>query len=302
MRWAATAAVKAMDIGTTEIIKHNQRALTRYLKGQLYQPGRSIKQARATRQDYLDTPPVYVNSFPKSGTNLLFQILTALPGIRDYHSVVMSNGRLDLVQLSQEKQENLLTTIVPGEISHGHFAYSTENTKLIKDKNMLHFFIYRDLRDVVISEFIYITYLNYWHPLHRYFSKRLKTDHERIKTVITGISSSELKIDYKNIRDRFVVFQGWLAAEDVFELTFESLISPDREIILTRMAKYCAQFSPRWEDTAELVEKFIINMNPKRSHTYRKGNVGSWRELFHQEHNELMDEIAGSLNAELGYE
>lgn len=291
-----------MDIGTKEIIKHNQRALFRYLKGQLNRPVRSVILGKSTKKDYHDTPPVYVNSFPKSGTNLLFQILTALPGMRNYNSVLMSNGRLDLVQLSSERHINLLGTIVPGEISHGHFSFSKEVSQLIKDKNMLHFFIYRDLRDVVISEFIYITYLNYWHPLHRYFSRSLKTDHERIKAVITGISNADTKVDYPNIRERFDVFRGWLGADKVFVMTFESLISSERENTLRRMANYCAQFSPRWGDTDALVEKFNLNMSPKRSHTYRKGQMGSWREIFHQEHIELMDEIAGPLNAELGYE
>lgn len=295
------AVVKAMEKGITETIQHNQRALIRHLKGQLYRPVRLIKQARSTRQDYLESPPVFVNSFPKSGTNLLFQILSGLPGIRDHHSILISNGLKDLVQLSQEKQGKLLGTILPGEIAHGHFVYSNENTKPISNKNMLHFFIYRDLRDVVISEFVYITYMNFWHPLHRYFSKTLKTDHERIKTVITGLSDSELKVDYKNIRERFEVFRGWLEAEDVFVLRFESLVSPDREITLTKMANYCAHFSPQWEDTGALVEKFLRNMSPNRSHTYRKGKVGSWRELFQPEHIELMDEIAGPLNRELGY-
>lgn len=284
------------------MMEHNRRAVIRYSLGIFNRPYRMVKRIVSHESAYNDSPPIFVNSFPKSGTNLLFQMLKTLPGIKNYYTILVSRHRSNLKMRFQGSQERLIRSIIPGEIAHGHIGYSDQNAQSFRDINCVHFFIYRDLRDVVISTVYYLAHLNIWHCLHGYYSKKLKSDYERITTTISGIDDPKVKVEFNNIRERFEEFRGWLGKKDVFVVKFEDLISERREETLNRMAQYCANFSHKWKDADYLVEQFIYNMNPSRSHTFRRGEAGVWREQFSQEHCDLMKDIAGDLLVELGYE
>jgi hypothetical protein len=43
-------------------------------------------------------------------------------------------------------------------------------------------------------------------------------------------------------------------------------------------------------------------IQPKKSHTFRSGKTGGWREHFTEEHKTLFKEVAGELLVKLGYE
>jgi hypothetical protein len=43
-------------------------------------------------------------------------------------------------------------------------------------------------------------------------------------------------------------------------------------------------------------------IQPRRSHTFRSGKTGGWREQFTEEHKALFKDIAGDLLVRLGYE
>ena len=51
-----------------------------------------------------------------------------------------------------------------------------------------------------------------------------------------------------------------------------------------------------------LTEKALANINPKKSHTFRKGESGQWRKIFNEEHTEVFKKVAGDLLIRLGYE
>jgi len=53
--------------------------------------------------DYLGYPPVLANSFPKSGTHLLIQILQALPGIRDLGDFLAYGNVKDTIESDDRK-------------------------------------------------------------------------------------------------------------------------------------------------------------------------------------------------------
>jgi hypothetical protein len=43
-------------------------------------------------------------------------------------------------------------------------------------------------------------------------------------------------------------------------------------------------------------------IQPKKSHTFRTGKTGGWREFFTAEHKKLFKDVAGDLVVRLGYE
>jgi hypothetical protein len=50
------------------------------------------------------------------------------------------------------------------------------------------------------------------------------------------------------------------------------------------------------------LEILIDAIQPQKSHTFRAGKTGGWKEHFTPEHKALFKEVAGDLLVQLGYE
>ena len=96
--------------------------------------------------------PVLVNSFPKSGTHLLQQIVKPFPGLANYNFFIASAPSRPHVVRDHETQKKLILKIIPGELVTGHLFYDEQYEQLLADREVIQFFIYRDLRDVIVSE------------------------------------------------------------------------------------------------------------------------------------------------------
>jgi hypothetical protein len=85
-------------------------------------------------------------------------------------------------------------------------------------------------------------------------------------------------------------------------LRFEDLIN-NRDAALITMLDEVEKtgyqiLTPREEALSVLIEA----IQPKKSHTFRSGRTGSWKELFTDEHKKLFKDVAGDLVVQLGYE
>ena len=50
------------------------------------------------------------------------------------------------------------------------------------------------------------------------------------------------------------------------------------------------------------LDVLVKAIQPKKSHTFRSGKTGGWREYFSDEHKLLFKDVAGDLLVRLGYE
>ncbi len=261
---------------------------------------RSLKRIRSVDRDYETNPPILANSFPKSGTHLLLQILEGLPGAIHYGSFIASTPTLSFKERSQSAHLKLIDRLVPGEVCPAHLFYDHAYAQVLQRKNVAHFFIFRDLRDVVISEAHYLAHMNRWHRMHPYF-KRLDSDQARITAAINGFSKTECPYDYPDVAARFRRYQGWLKRPDVLPVPYEGLRTETKHY-LRRMAGFYAATSGRDYDQEEITEKMLANINPNASHTFRSGRIGAWKDVFTEDHKEYMKAVAGEQLIELGYE
>ena len=69
----------------------------------------------------------------------------------------------------------------------------------LADGNVVHYFIYRDPRDVVVSEAHYLRDMNRWHRLTPYFRKFESID-DAIMLSINGLEPPVAGIDYPEHR------------------------------------------------------------------------------------------------------
>ena len=257
---------------------------------------------QAVRDDFAKHPPVLANSFPKSGTHLLVQILEGLPDRANYGEFLGSV--ISSFQFRERTAENtcrFIRRFVPGEIVRGHLYFDPRYAEQLAERNVVHYFIYRDPRDVVVSEAHYLREMNRWHRLTPYFRK-LESIDDAIMLSINGLEPPVAGIDFPNIAERFARYRGWLSDSGCFTLKFEDLISERRPELIQQLAEFYVRQSGVTLDLAACVAEMSGRIAPQKSHTFRSGKKAGWQREFTAAHRERFAEIAGDLLVELGYE
>lgn len=256
---------------------------------------------KVTEFDLAARPPVLANSFPKSGTHLLTQIVDGLPERSTYGAFLSSmTSSFQYRQRTPENTCRFIRGFVPGEIIRGHLYFEPLYAEELARRRTVNYFIYRDPRAVVVSEAHYLREMNRWHRLHRYF-RRLSID-DAIMLSITGLEPPVPGIWYPNIAERFSRYEGWLHHQDCLAIRYEELVSERQADVLRRMAEFYQARTNADFDLDECVKRMAANIAPEKSHTFRSGKKSGWRQEFRDEHRRRFVEIAGDLLLRLGYE
>ncbi|MEM6978062.1 MAG: sulfotransferase domain-containing protein, partial [Planctomycetota bacterium] len=259
---------------------------------------RSIKRFSVGNNDVSGPPAVLANSFPKSGTHLLSQIVGGIPDLNNYGAFLSSMTSSFQFRLrSVHETERFLNRIVPGEIVRAHLFSHAGYGELISRNNIVHFFIYRDLRDVVVSSANYLTTMNPWHRLHRHFKGLSLED-----AIIQSIQGIETEPSFPNIGERFANYSGWLTVEDSYAVKYEALMDHRRKETIRDMANFYCHHAAEPPEPDFLSHRMMAGIDGNRSHTMRKGGSGGWRDAFTDRCKAVFKEIAGDLLVELGYE
>ncbi len=223
----------------------------------------------------------------------MFQILTGIHSITFDQNLHLYEGVS--AQLAEHQRE--LEKLKENEFLSGHIYYSTSWEKLLQDLDMKQIFLYRDLRDVVVSYNYYIEKVDA--PLHQYYNKKQLSKKERLLSIIRGIP----ELGHQDIHDWFSEFKGWLSAPNVLSLKFEDLIRSQDS--LDQTVQKIVQFIME-EELGNLDQTVIKrakeNISTQDSATFRKGTIGNWKEEFDEEISDAFKETAGNLLIELGYE
>jgi hypothetical protein len=260
------------------------------------------RRLRARGEDYLAAPPILANSFPKSGTHLLFQIVDGLPNSTNYGAFLASmTSSFRFRERSPENASRFIRSFVPGEIVRGHLFFHPQNAADLRDKNVVHYFVYRDPRAVVVSEAHYLREMNRWHRLAPYFGKLASID-DTIMLSIRGFDPPIAGLEYPNIAERFARYSGWLNRDDCLAIRFEDMASEDRPAITRRMAEFYAGHCREPIDIDACARAMMAGIEPQKSHTFRSGKKSGWQQELTAEHRRVFDQLAGELLIALGYE
>lgn len=237
-------------------------------------------------------PVLFLNTVPKSGTNLLNQILLGIPDTKLNEYVFYEGLIHDL-----PKHALILSRAAPNDLYMGHVYHSFEWASLLRQLGIKPIFMSRDLRDVLVS----LTYFIIEKLPNYYLYDQLialKSRKERYLLLINGIG------DYPNIKIWFQLFYGWLSEPNVFAVTYENLMTSQelRKKTITEMVDFI------WKDHVPplpitvIVSKMEANMNRDLSFTFRKGIIGGWKEEFDDEVKAAFKRVAGDVLIQTGYE
>jgi sulfotransferase 6B1 len=239
-------------------------------------------------------PKILVNSVPKSGTNLLMQLVLGIPHMRKKEippgGVYISN--FDCLQELQN-----------GEMTYGHLLYRPEFPDQLERWSIKQLFISRDPRDVTVSMAHFIVDKFPQHPLYPYLTEHLNTHEERLLALIEGVR--HWKYRYPSVYEECGDVYEWMDVPGVCCATFEDLVRDreSRDRTITKIVDFL------WEDLRgiglekhEVIRRMKGNIDPRASWTFRKGSIGSWREEFREEHKAAFKERTGDFLIRLGYE
>jgi hypothetical protein len=257
---------------------------------------------RWRRFSFNEAPPIFGNSKPKSGSHLLLQILNGFTKIMPYaytaaepvRTIRKEGGRRSAREIGTD-----LMSIYPAVIGWGYVEASPENVTILCRKGRVNYFIYRDPRDMLVSQVFFATDMHKGHGMHDYYQSLPDFD-ARLKVAITGIDQYDLKM--VSVRERYTGVFDWLDQENVMCIRFEDLINNRDETLLAMMDEVEKTGykipTPRDKALSILVEA----INPKKSHTFRSGKTGGWVDHFSDKNKGLFKEVSGDLLQRLGYE
>ena len=273
---------------------------------------------RTTSQDDA-RPKIFVNSLPKSGTHLLTSILDNISGLKYQKPALNRNLRwrpIDYVRLWDQRTclvgigrprkvklatlYHILNGLHPGRYLIGHVPYQECVHDSLNSFGIRTLFVTRDPRDVVVSQVHYVLKRKF-HHLHKDF-KRLRTDKERIITAILGIRKSN-SVKSRGIAEKLTSTLKWADQESVMVLHFEELIGERGGGSLESQEKAIMNIGKHIGIEIGVEEAHSIGESAfGKGHTYRKGKIGGWQDVFDKDVKDIFKRAAGEHLVNMGYE
>jgi sulfotransferase 6B1 len=258
--------------------------------------------ARWKRVSFEKTPPVFGNSKPKSGSHLLLQILNGFTQIMPYKYVAADPIRTITRDGRRRRTDEILADLLHlsrGVIGWGYIEATPENVAFLCRPGRVNYFIYRDPRDMLVSQVFFATDMNEEHGMHEYYNS-LPDFSDRLKVAITGIEREGLHM--VSVKQRYEGVFQWLEQKHMLCLRFEDLID-NRDATLNAMLDQVEKTGYKIPTPRKKALPILVDaIQPKKSHTFRSGKTGGWREHFTYEHKKLFKDVAGDLLVRLGYE
>ncbi len=257
---------------------------------------------RWKRFSFHEAPPIFGNSKPKSGSHLLLQILNGFTRIMPYKYVDADPIRTIRKDGGRRTEDEILSDLrdVPkGVIGWGYVDATPENASFLTSAGRVNYFIYRDPRDMLVSQVFFATDMHEGHGMHEYY-RSLADFGERLKIAITGIDRDGLYM--VNVKQRYEGVFQWLEQKHVMCIRFEDLID-HRDATLNAMLDEVEKTGYVIPTSREKALSVLVEaIQPKKSHTFRSGKTGGWKEHFTEKHRKHFKEVAGDLLVRLGYE
>ncbi|MCS1350154.1 sulfotransferase domain-containing protein [Mechercharimyces sp. CAU 1602] len=246
----------------------------------------------------IQLPKVLILSLPKSGTNLLMQVIQGIP------TLTYRNGN-DSLTLNQ------LYSMKPGDIWSGHNDYTKAFHRKLIECNVKVIYISRDPRDVAVSYTHFLEKIHTTPPLAKYL-RLLPTHQERLLTVIRGVRPAPEMVKESGLTLRRNIIEVskpsylWIEQPGICAVTFEEMME-SKERQYKTVERIAVHLFPELRDNhllrKNLVRQMINNINPKKSWSFRSGRIGDWKSEFKPVHKSAFKQIGGgNLLMKLGYE
>ena len=208
-----------------------------------------------------------------------------------------------------EQQAYLFSRLQHGYFYKGHVGWRPDIAEYIRLTGTAHVFVYRDLRDVCVSQTFHILSdddIHFMHPAKMAY-RMLGGFGDVLLAVIEGLGG------FTGAVERWALYAPWLDEDWTLALKFEDILA-DREAAARRILEYGMDRYLHLFKTVpvrvegEIFDRCVAAMvensrNPRASSTFRKGTAGQWRECFTERHKQAFKAHGGGeWLVRLGYE
>lgn len=270
------------------------------------------------RQEVAYRPRWYLNGFPKAGLHLLEMMISPLasplPGDGLRAGQWLGTFPFNSWIVSQHKNRELFTRQIarlqPGYYLKGHAGHFEVIDTFMEYSGVAHIFIYRDLRDAVVSQAHHIMSgddSRFKHPAKMAYAALGGFD-EILLACINGLGA------FSGIVERWVAYTDWLDSEWTLSIKYEDL-KAEPEKLSRQILEYGIErmLSPyrkkhRFIIDAGMFDSAVAEMvnlaaRSELSPTFRAGKSGTWRETFKPVHSDAFFSTGGvEWCRKLGYE
>ncbi len=252
---------------------------------------------------------VICNSYPKSGTHLLYQILYSIPGLKKWDDIVAVQALCGIMNTAEHIKWKI-GSAPDGSIIRAHLMCCNEIIEIFQEHAYKNFFIYRDPRDVAVSHARWVTKEPKFF-LHDIYKEQSSFD-EHLMSSIKGVPMGTpfgSNVAHPDIGQDFSRWKGWICQPETVAIKFEDLVGErggGSEKTRLELVEKILDVLEINLSKSQLTSQFSsIAMNPQESHTFVKGGkgvIGGWQSVFKEEHKIAFKAVAGDLLVELGYE
>lgn len=254
-------------------------------------------------------PLIVCNSYPKSGTHLLYQILYSLPGTSKWNDIVSVQALCGIMNTADHIRWKI-GSAPDGSIVRSHLMCTEEIRTILANESCKQFFIYRDLRDVAVSHARWVLKEPqiFLHDIY----KKLPSFDEQLMSTIQGVPIGTpfgSNLSQPNIGQDFSRWAGWIEDPNTLAIRFEDLVGERGGGDEVKRLHVISQILDHLNidmAVSEIQTRFAsTTMNPGESHTFvkgGKGKIGGWQEFFNHQHKDAFKKVAGHTLVNLGYE
>jgi hypothetical protein len=262
---------------------------------------------------------VVITSVPKAGTHLLEKTVGMLPGYyasglyieqfrmpKETFTADPASPGAEVKQaraqaLTIDELRELVDTINPGYYAVGHLVFAKPLADLLVDMGIKVLCILRDPRDIAVSFSKYVARIES-HYLYSYYQSLSEAD--RLMTTIQGTADVspylprllDISVQMKNMLP-------WRLQPNSYTTYFEKLVGPagggTRAAQIAEVGNIARHLGARV--TQQQVESIADRLFGSTA-TFRKGEIGDWRNHFTPEHKAAFKRVAGQMLIDLGYE
>lgn len=247
----------------------------------------------------------YLNGFPKSGLHMITATIApiAKPCVEDWDGAVWKRPWAGTFNFNSwtnewvplEKVLYKVSRLQDGQFLKAHTGYKSEIERFLWYSGISHVFIYRDPRDVAVSQSYHVVAEDddrFSHP-DKDMYRALGSHREVLKAVIVGMDK------YPGVMERWEEYAPWLEVDWVFKLRFEDMRAHPMEVTRELLKYGLGRAAPIYDCRLTIVEDafdvvvatMVANQDDHRfSPTFRKGHIGQWHYEFDQEITDLFKE------------
>ncbi len=253
---------------------------------------------------------VFINSFPKAGTNMVSKCLELLGYKQIGHigaNLVLGNNVRSIisrfinlpikrgyligivlpVEVSRISVDRLLSKVKDGEFVTAHVGYTEDVLYRIDQLKFKRILVLRDPRAIVASTVPWILKQKS-HPFHHLFASMINK--KRYQAAYRGCTDNRGGV-FQSMRTRCLSIEPWLNSKNTLVVKFEDLVGHEGGGTKEKQTNVLIRLCQHVGVSERRIEYVKNNLWGPGKYTFRKGKIDSWR-----------DEIPQDLQAEISHE